>query len=102
LRQQWQEVNARKYDGIKPSKDDQDCACSACGQDLPENQVEAAHEKAMQSYEANLAEFNQRKAQQLEDIKAAGTQKKEKDQRAGTGYSNSSGRVDTSKTATRS
>ncbi|WP_233275769.1 AAA family ATPase [Salibacterium aidingense] len=78
LRQQWQEVNAKEYDGIKPTKDDQDCACSACGQELPADQVEAAHEKAMQSYEANLAEFNRRKAQQLEDIKASGTQKTEK------------------------
>ncbi|WP_093335525.1 AAA family ATPase [Salibacterium halotolerans] len=78
LRQQWQDTNAKEYDGIKPTKDDQDCTCSACGQNLPADQVEAAHEKAVQAYEANLAEFNRRKSQQLEDIKTAGVQKKEK------------------------
>ncbi|MFD2625763.1 hypothetical protein [Salibacterium salarium] len=78
LRKQWHDLNGKEFDGIKPTKDEQQCACSACGQDLPPDQVEAAHEKAMKSYEANLGEFNRQKAQQLEDIKASGTQKTSK------------------------
>lgn len=48
-----------------------DCTCPTCGQDLPEDQVNAAKEKA-------LAQFNLTKSENLERIKASGMTKKQK------------------------
>lgn len=60
LRKEWSEVNTRQ-----PAHNIE-CACPACGQELPENQVKAAEEKA-------LTQFNLEKSNQLKRIKEAGS-----------------------------
>lgn len=59
LREQWHEVNAETSE----HRHDEDCP--TCGQSLPEEQIQAAHQKA-------LADFNLRKAERLERITAKG------------------------------
>lgn len=67
-RDEWHRINNQKFE-----HDDQ-CVCPACGQNLPEEQVAAAREKA-------LAEFNLKKSRHLEEItskgKAGAAQKQE-------------------------
>lgn len=65
LRNQWYRVNALEF------RHEDTCTCPTCGQDLPHDQVEMAREKA-------LAEFNRKKAEQLEEINANGKREKEK------------------------
>ena len=59
LRSEWERVNAEvlQHDHID--------TCPACGQNLPEDQIQEAHDRA-------LAEFNARKAHRLEEITAEG------------------------------
>ncbi|APC46462.1 nucleoside triphosphate hydrolase [Aeribacillus phage AP45] len=64
LRQEWHQINSEEF------KHEVDCTCPTCGQDLPEEQIEAAREKA-------LAQFNLSKARRLEDIQLKGKQGKE-------------------------
>ena len=59
LRSEWNRVNAREF-----HHDGQD-TCAACGQALPADQVEAAHAKA-------LEEFNARKSAELQRIQGEG------------------------------
>jgi len=68
LRNQWYRVSALEF------RHEDTCTCPTCGQDLPHDQVEAARKKA-------LAEFNRKKAEQLEEINAKGKQEKEKAER---------------------
>lgn len=65
LRDEWQEVNGQKFTHTDA------CECPACGQALPEAQVNAAKEKA-------LSQFNLQKSKKLEDINAKGKQGKER------------------------
>lgn len=64
LRIKWMETNSQVFENHH------DTNCPTCGQGLPEEQVHAAHEKA-------LADFNRGKAQRLEQISAQGKQVKE-------------------------
>lgn len=64
LRADWHVVNKEEF-----SHTDQ-CECPTCGQSLPEEEVEAAKEKA-------LAAFNLSKSDRLEKIKKQGTEAKE-------------------------
>lgn len=59
LRQQWHEVNSEVFEHHL------DTNCPTCGQALPEDQIQVAHQKA-------LADFNRRKAERLEQITAKG------------------------------
>ncbi|MGI2329687.1 AAA family ATPase [Planococcus sp. YIM B11945] len=59
LRSKWKEVNA------KLPAHNTECACPTCGQELPEEQVKAAEEKA-------LAAFNLQKSNELQKIKDEG------------------------------
>lgn len=59
LRQRWNTINAETLEHH------QDENCAACGQSLPADQVQAAHDKA-------LADFNLAKSKRLEDINARG------------------------------
>ncbi|MGO0058609.1 AAA family ATPase [Brevibacillus fluminis] len=59
LRQQWHEVNSETFEHHH------DTNCPTCGQALPEEQLQAAHQKAQ-------ADFNRRKAERLEQITAKG------------------------------
>jgi DNA repair exonuclease SbcCD ATPase subunit len=59
LRKRWTEVNAETFEHHH------DANCPACGQSLPEDQMKAAHEKA-------LATFNRDKSERLEQISAKG------------------------------
>lgn len=59
LRERWHEVNSQTYEL------QHDESCPTCGQSLPEEQVQAAHEKA-------LAIFNLNKAEELERISTKG------------------------------
>lgn len=59
LRGKWHEMNDREFTF------NQESACPACGQDLPEEQLADAREKA-------LAQHNQQKAEALEDISNRG------------------------------
>ncbi|MGE8207739.1 hypothetical protein ACQKP0_25035 [Heyndrickxia sp. NPDC080065] len=68
LRQEWHEVNSQEF-----SHNDL-CECPTCGQDLPEEQVSAAREKA-------LSQFNLSNAQKLEDINQKGMQGNEEKQK---------------------
>lgn len=61
LRQEWTEVNTQEFVHTDA------CECPTCGQDLPEEQVSAAREKA-------LSQFNLQKSKRLEDINAKGKQ----------------------------
>src|SRR5690606_33391097 len=53
LRQEWMEVNNMQF------THNDECECPTCGQALPEEQVEAAREKA-------LSQFNLEKSKRLE------------------------------------
>lgn len=59
LRQKWFEVNGLTFESHH------DLNCPTCGQSLPEEQVQSAHEKA-------LANFNRNKSKQLEEITTKG------------------------------
>lgn len=59
LRQQWHEVNGEMFEHHH------DTDCPTCGQALPEEKIQAAHQKAQ-------ADFNRRKAERLEQITARG------------------------------
>ena len=59
LREDWKEVNAREFEF------EQSDTCPTCGQALPKEQVDAARQKA-------LADFNTKKARELESITADG------------------------------
>lgn len=59
LRQEWMEVNNMQF------THNDECECPTCGQALPEEQVEAAREKA-------LSQFNLEKSKRLEEINAKG------------------------------
>lgn len=65
LRDTWHMVNAETFEH------EVEDTCPACGQDLPANQVEEAHQKA-------LEEFNADRAQRLADISAEGKAAMEK------------------------
>jgi len=59
LRSRWHEVNAREFTF------EQSDTCPTCGQNLPQEQLEEARQKA-------LEKFNSEKAQELEEITAEG------------------------------
>jgi chromosome segregation ATPase len=59
LRNEWNVVNKREFTA------DVEDSCPSCGQNLPTEKVEEAKEKA-------LAQFNRKKASELEDISAQG------------------------------
>ncbi|MGE4334599.1 MAG: hypothetical protein AB7E55_01310 [Pigmentiphaga sp.] len=59
LRQRWYEVDGTAFEHTSES------VCPTCGQALPEDRIQEAREKA-------LAEFNARKARELEEISAEG------------------------------
>lgn len=63
LREDWESINSNVF------KHTEECACPTCGQDLPEEKVQAAIEKAR-------ADFNLKKSSTLEDIKHQGVQAK--------------------------
>lgn len=65
LREEWTKVDARTFEATHGD------TCPACGQALPAEQVEEAHEKA-------LSEFNARKAAELTRIQAEGQELKAK------------------------
>jgi DNA repair exonuclease SbcCD ATPase subunit len=65
LLKEWHEVNEQKF------THESDCNCPTCGQSLPEEQVQAAKDKA-------LASFNKSKSERLESIQKKGKQAKEK------------------------
>jgi DNA repair exonuclease SbcCD ATPase subunit len=65
LRDEWQEVNKQVF------LHEADCECPTCGQSLPEEQVQAAKDKA-------LATFNKNKSDRLENIQKVGKRNKEK------------------------
>lgn len=58
-RQLWYQVNSETFEHHH------DANCPACGQSLPEEQIQTAHQKA-------LSDFNRRKAERLEQITAKG------------------------------
>lgn len=64
LREQWAKINAEEL------KFEQEETCPTCGQPIPKEKLEAAREKA-------LADFNQRKAEQLERNVREGKRTKE-------------------------
>jgi DNA repair exonuclease SbcCD ATPase subunit len=59
LRQQWHEVNGEMFERHH------DTDCPTCGQALPEEKIQAVHQK-------DQADFNRRKAERLEQITARG------------------------------
>ncbi len=65
LLKEWHEVNDRVF------THESDCECPTCGQSLPEEQVQAAKDKA-------LADFNRTKSERLESVQKKGKQTKEK------------------------
>ncbi|MBT2727872.1 AAA family ATPase [Bacillus sp. ISL-75] len=65
LLKEWHEVNDRVF------THESDCSCPTCGQSLPEEQVQAAKDKT-------LASFNKTKSDRLESIQKKGKQTKEK------------------------
>jgi len=71
LREKWAGVDGEEF------QDTTECVCAACGQNLPEDRVEVAREKAK-------AAFNTSKAERLADIQARGKRlKAERDRIAG-------------------
>ena len=66
LRAKWHDINEQQFEF------EQSDTCPTCGQALPQEQLEAAREKA-------LAEFNRQKAEKLETISAEGKQLKARD-----------------------
>ncbi len=67
LRQEWTEVSSKEF------VHNDTCECPACGQSLPEHQVQEARDKA-------LAQFNLNKAKKLEGINEKGKQGAERKQ----------------------
>ncbi|OHX41695.1 AAA family ATPase [Cytobacillus oceanisediminis] len=67
LRSEWHEINSREF-----TYNDQ-CECPACGQALPEEQVESAREKA-------IAQFNLDKSNKMEAINKKGKEGSERKQ----------------------
>ncbi|GAB2558383.1 AAA family ATPase [Gracilibacillus alcaliphilus] len=65
LRNEWNELNAEVFEH------NAECVCPACGQNLPEDQVNEAREKAKQ-------QFNIKKSEMLELVKNKGVSAKEK------------------------
>lgn len=65
LRQEWNEKNKEEF------THEADCECPTCGQELPEDQVETAREKAEK-------QFNERKSNELEKIRDNGLLAKQK------------------------
>ncbi|MGP4073811.1 AAA family ATPase [Piscibacillus sp. B03] len=65
LREEWKDVDQEEF------THDEDCNCPTCGQELPEEQIQSAREKA-------LNEFNQKKANKLQQIKLQGQDRKMK------------------------
>ncbi|MEH7223890.1 hypothetical protein V7112_08715 [Bacillus sp. JJ1566] len=63
LREEWQVVNSHEF------SHSEQCECPTCGQDLPEEQVTAARDKA-------LSQFNLEKSTRLESINKRGQQVK--------------------------
>jgi DNA repair exonuclease SbcCD ATPase subunit len=59
LLKEWHEINDQEF------KHESDCSCPTCGQALPEEQVQAAKDKA-------LADFNRTKSERLERIQSTG------------------------------
>ncbi len=59
LRGEWHKINEQEFEY------DEESVCPTCGQDLPEEQLEEARQKA-------LEDFNKEKAGRLEDITAEG------------------------------
>jgi DNA repair exonuclease SbcCD ATPase subunit len=59
LLKEWHETNDKEF------KHESDCNCPTCGQALPEEQVQAAKDKA-------LADFNRTKSERLERIQSTG------------------------------
>lgn len=55
LRHQWKEVNSQEFEH------NEDCNCPTCGQELPQDQINEAREKAEN-------QFNEQKAEKLESI----------------------------------
>lgn len=64
LREEWTTVNNQEF------KHSDQCECPACGQSLPEEQIEEARNKA-------LAQFNLEKSKKLEEINSQGKRGKE-------------------------
>ncbi|MEH6941489.1 hypothetical protein [Bacillus sp. JJ722] len=64
LRAEWIEIDVQEF------KHESECECPTCGQSLPEEQVEAAKEKA-------LAQFNLSKSNRLAEIDSKGHETKE-------------------------
>lgn len=65
LKKEWYSIDAKQFEAHHDEN------CPTCGQSLPEEQIEEAHDKA-------LADFNRKKANQLEDITAKGKSAKGK------------------------
>lgn len=68
LRKEWHFINDRQFEH------NQECNCPVCGQQLPEEKLSEARERA-------LAQFNCNKAQLLEDVTVKGKQRKAEIQR---------------------
>jgi DNA repair exonuclease SbcCD ATPase subunit len=68
LREKWYEVDDREFDF------DQKEVCPTCGQDIPQEQLQEARDKAR-------ADFNQEKSDTLESINAEGKQIKQKSEK---------------------
>lgn len=62
LRSKWYEIDKREF------THEDSCTCPSCGQDLPEEQVESARQKA-------LAAFNRTKSEDLEKVNKDGKSK---------------------------
>lgn len=65
LRNEWNEINTKEF------THESECECPTCGQSLPEDQVNAANEKA-------LAQFNTEKSGKLESLNTKGKRTKER------------------------
>ncbi|MCK1996469.1 AAA family ATPase [Psychrobacillus psychrodurans] len=59
LRDEWNQINSQQFDHVD------ECVCPTCEQDLPIDQVEAARQKALES-------FNAKKTSQLSEIDSKG------------------------------
>ncbi|MBU9711105.1 AAA family ATPase [Evansella tamaricis] len=69
LRNQYFEVEKREHSIVLPEHDEN---CSTCGQALPQEEIEQAHQRAKEQYEAAVAQFNLNKSKELEEIKKQG------------------------------
>lgn len=64
LRKEWTETNQQEF------KHDDECICPTCEQELPQERVEEARQKALEN-------FNEKKAEDLENITSTANKKKE-------------------------